>query len=236
MTGSERAVQHHAVGLSVEALASAWARRDNVPGGSVVIVDSEIAGRRRLGEPWSGDSGGSLAFGMILRPDIELSHTNLLWLVGALAANESAAACSNVEVAIHWPDTVQLAYSKVPVGFVNVVSQLGPGRVEHAVVSLRFSLSGLGLSGTDGAELLDRAVLELDSASSLLADDRQHLIDAVTERTSAIGRRVKAALLPRGEARGRATAIDPQGQLVLETPTGMLENVAVDGLRDIKYV
>jgi len=232
----KRAVQHHAIGVSVEALASAWARRDNIAGGSVVVVDYEIAARRRLGEPWSADAHDSLALGMILRPDLELSQQNLLWLVGGLAAAEAGSACTDIDLAIHWPDTLEITDSRLPVAFVNVVTQLGPGRIEHAVVSLRFSLGGLGLSVAERGELLDRVVLELDAAASLLDQDRLSLIDAHSARTSTIGRRVKALLFPRGEARGQATAIDLEGSLVLETPTGMLEYIAVDSLREINVV
>ncbi len=232
----DRALQSHQVALSVESLASAWARRDNVAGGSVVLVDSEIAARRRLGIPWSRPAHDTLTFAMVLRPDIGLDDQGLLWLVGSLAAVESSAACGALDVAIRWPDAIEVSTSGSAAAFVNVVTQLGPGRVEFAVVALRFSLSGLGLAGPDRDGLLDRAVIELDAASSLLTADRQGLIDAVTERTSTIGSRVRASLLPRGEVRGRATALDPQGRLVLETPTGMLERVDVDGLREVEVV
>lgn len=228
-----RAIQRHLVGVSVEALASAWSRRDHVPGGSVVVVDTEIAARRRLGEPWSERPDDTLSFAMVLRPDIELTHHGLLWLVGTLAAAEAGAACGRVDLAIRWPDSVATIDTADPVAFVNIVTQLGPGHIEHAIVALRFLLPALGLESGDRAELLDRAVVELDRAAALLVTDRQSLIDAVTELTSIIGTRVKAALLPRGEARGRATAIDPEGRLVLETSTGMLEYVTVDSIRAI---
>lgn len=232
----DRAVQRHAIGVSVEALASAWARRDAVPGGSVVVVDSEIAARRRLGEPWSAATGDALALAMVLRPDIAPSLEGLLWLVGTLAAAESGAACSDLHMAICWPDTLEVVESNDAVAFTNVVTQLGPGCIEHSVISIRFLLSGLGLTESDRTDLFHHAVLELDGAVSLLVEDPQGLIDAVTERASTIGNRVKVALLPRGEARGKATAVDPEGRLVLETPTGMLDYVSVDSLRAIETV
>lgn len=240
MTGADqpddRALQHHAIGMSVEALASAWARRDDAASGSVVVVDSEIAARRRLGEPWTANPEGALSLAMVLRPEIELDAQDLLWLVGTLAAAESSASLSNLDIRIRWPDTLEVAETGVAVAFVNVVTQLGPGRIEHSVVSLRFSLSELDLAPTDRGQLLDQAMIALDVAASLLSEDQQRLIDAVTDRSATIGHRVKAALLPRGEVRGKATAIDPEGRLVLETPTGMLEYVHVGGLRQITLV
>jgi len=233
VTVSPRAIQHHTVGVSVEALASAWARRENVADGSVVIVDTEIAGRIRLGQPWLVDTANSVSVGMILRPDIQLVQMNLLWLVGSLAAHRAATACSESDLTIHWPDMVQVIGTNEPAVRVNVVTQLGPGRIEHAVVSLRFSLNGLGLASEARAPLVESAVLALDSSSSLLAEDHEQLIDAATEHTLLIGKQSKAVLLPRGEARGKAIAFDSEGLLVLKTATGMLELVAVDGLRQI---
>ncbi len=231
-----RATQHHTIGVSVEALAAAWSRRDHVPQGSIVVVDTEIAARRRLGEPWSAAADDSLSLAMILRPDIALDGQDLLWLVAALAAADAGASCSRRDLTIRWPDTIGVVGTDVAAAFVNVVTQLGPGRIEHAVVSLRFRLSRLGISASHRADLLDQAARSLDDSASLLAEDPQLLIDAVTERSDLIGSRVKVTLLPRGEARGRATALDPSGRLVLETATGMLEHVPVDGLRTIETV
>jgi len=44
---------------------------------------------------------------------------------------------------------------------------------------------------------------------------------------------VLAKLLPRGEARGRSTAVDSDGFLVLESTTGMLERIAPASLRTL---
>ncbi|MHB1712107.1 MAG: biotin--[acetyl-CoA-carboxylase] ligase, partial [Acidimicrobiales bacterium] len=64
--------------------------------------------------------------------------------------------------------------------------------------------------------------------------------DAVREcyhrRCATIGSRVRATLLPRGEARGTAVEVDRGGRLVLRSPTGMTERIPVDTLGRISLV
>lgn len=235
-TASEggRAIQRHEAGVSVEALAAAWARRDNIASGSVVVVEAEIAARYRLGEPWVVPSDDSLAMAMVLRPTIALDSQGLLWLVGALAAVRAGSTNSDFELTIGWPDSLTTPGADLAVGQVNIVTQLGPGRLEHAIVSVRFSLVGLGISAEHKPLLLESLIAELDLAAALLIDDPHSLIDAAVASIPIVGERVKALLFPKGEARGTVTAIDPQGRLVLRTPTGMLEYLDIEKLRSIE--
>jgi len=155
--------------MSVEALASAWARTEDAPDGSIVVADSEISGRLRC--------------------------------------------------------------------VVNVTTQLGPGRVEHSVLAVRTHLGGLEIANGPAdtkAQLLAALEEQLQAATRLIEHDPLALLEAFNDRCVAMNRRVLVSLLPRGEARGRATAVDKDGFLVLESSTGMLERIAPASLRSIE--
>ena len=228
--------------MSVEALAAAWARTEHAPDGSVVVADSEIAGRLRGGTPWRHGGDDALLMAMVIRPAIDPLQEALLWLVASLGAADALDSVTDTAHMVQWPDTI------VPEGqdggdpaqcVVNVTTQLGPGRVEHSVLAVRTHLGGLEVTnGPQDTKALLLAALEeqLQAATRLIERDPLALLEAFNDRCVAMNRRVLVSLLPRGEARGRATAVDKDGFLVLESSTGMLERIAPASLRSIEHV
>ncbi len=229
-----RAVRHRAIGLSVEAEASSWIGEGGVVGGSVVALDAEIAGRGRLGEPWQVDAGEALALGVVVRPEVGVGEQALLWLAALVGAADAVDGTTGTTSGLAWPDGVVATDGSGPVASVNVVARLGPGRIDHAVLAIRFRLSPLGLGPADRSALLDRAADAVVGAVALLEGDRTELLERTTDRLVHLGRRVRATLLPRGESRGEVTAIDPEGCLVLRSSTGMLERIPVDRVRRVE--
>lgn len=212
------------VGISVEQLAVAWARQERAAAGSTVVLGHEISGRLRLGIPWQAPSTDALACATILRPNgLAPESEEVFWIV-ALAAAAAASATRP-----GWPDLL-FAEDGRQVGAVNLDVQLGPGRIESVVVSLRIDLGSLHHRA--GAHPMRRdEVVEAFASHALrlgaLADDRcADLLEEYAGVSAVIGRRVRARLLPRGETRGTAVAVDPLGLLVLESPTGMLERLS----------
>ena len=111
--------------------------------------------------------------------------------------------------------------------------QLGPGRIEHAVLAIRTHLDGLEV--TKG-QLQAALVQHLLAATRLAESDALALLETFNDRCAAMNRRALVSLLPRGEARGRVTAVDADGFLVLESSTGMLERIAPASLRALEFV
>ena len=67
----------------------------------------------------------------------------------------------------------------------------------------------------------------------LLEEDPVGLLAQYSDRCLVRGEPVQVRLLPRGEARGRVTAVDSDGFLVLESSTGMLERIAPASMRSL---
>jgi len=223
--------------MSVEALASAWARTENAADGSVVVADSEISGRLRGGTPWRTASDEALVMAMVIRPTIDPLQEALLWLVASLGAANALANVTGIDHAVRWPDTVVRSDSDAVQSCVNVTTQLGPGRVEHAVLAVRTHLGGLDIGKDQDVtkdQLLGSLEQELQAATRLLESDSLALLEAFNDRCSLMNRRALVSLLPRGDARGRVTAVDKDGFLVLESSTGMLERIAPASLRSLE--
>lgn len=226
--------------MSVEALASAWARTEGAPDGAIVVADSEISGRLRGGTPWRHGGDDTLLMAMVIRPAIDPLQEALLWLVASLGAADALDSVIGAPHMVQWPDTIVLEGddgTDATRSVVNVTTQLGPGRVEHSVLAVRTHLDSLeAANGPHDTKALLLAALEqqLRAATRLIERDPLALLEAFNDRCVVMNRRVLVSLLPRGEARGRATAVDKDGFLVLESSTGMLERIAPASLRSIE--
>ena len=150
----------------------------------------------------------------------------LLWLVASLGVADALADATGSDYPVMWPDRVGPAA-------VNVTVQLGPGRIEHAVLAVRTHLDGLEVPKD---QLLTALVRHLLAATRLVEGDTLALLETFNDRCSLMNRRALVSLLPRGEARGRVTAVDADGFLVLESATGMLERIAPASLRSLELV
>jgi len=221
-------IRRFEIGMSVDALASAWARQEGASAGSVVTVATEISGRCRGGVPWQVRDPDGLMMAMVARPRIPPRQEGLLWLAVTLAAAGAIEAVTGRQGHVLWPDSVSIDGDE-QICFTNVGVQLGPDRIEHAVLSVRVHLA---LAGIDDRERLLGALTEALGAVLLqLETDPDALIDAFCRGYELMDRLVKVTLLPRGSARGRVAAIDLDGDLVLESTTGMLERISAASLR-----
>ncbi len=205
-----REVEHYPVALTVEAVALGWLRQRAAPHGAVVVADVEVAPRTRRGDPWPAP--GALRAAVVVRPELAAEAADVLWAHALLAA---ASAC---DAAPWWPDGVRRRGADV--GSVRVASQLGPGRVESAVLTFR-------LRGGDREALLAGLVGRLDD---VLGRPPESVVAAYRTADPLAGRAVRVNLLPRGTVRGTARSIDASGAYAVEGATGRPRLLAVDSI------
>lgn len=226
-------LRRYDVAVSADALALAWARQEEGPAGATVVVDNEISPRGRNGRLWTLPAGGTLAVAVVLRPSVPVSDADSMWLLAGLVGTAAATAVSDRPVGTWWPDQVVDAETGGELVMAKSEVQLGPGHVRSAVITLRFDLVGLGIH-LDGRPRLQDAVSDaVIEVSDLDADA------AAARYTAAcvlVGRDVKLTLLPRGETRGRASAIDREARLHIESRTGMVERIGIDVLSEVHVV
>ena len=222
------------IALSVDALMQQWARQDEAPAGAALIASTEIAGRLRGGVEWRREE--SVSVGVLARPRaLEPSEVELGWLVASLGAASALDAVTGKRHTCVWPDRV-VRDSTTPGDdedaevVVSSAAQLGPGRIDHIVLIAR--VAGLGDAADEAAAAL---VAELRATARLL-DEPAALVEQYRERCSTLGQRVSMTLLPLGSVRGRARDVDHSGALLLESPTGLVEPVAVATLGRLEII
>lgn len=238
-------VQHYGVGVSAESLALGWARQHGAPEGALVVADVELSARGRRGQTWVSVAGRSLAFSVVLRPALPPAGEGLLWLLASLSAAEGVESATGLDVRLKWPN--DLLVDGRGVGNVRIDAQLGPGVIETAVVTVRLNV---GLQPDDFPDEMRPQVTSLAMEDQLrpraevlaavlhrLADRYEAGVPALLgdyrSRCDTIGTRVRAVLMPSGEAVGLAAEIDDQGGLVIETPSGR-GTIGVDRLQRLE--
>ena len=231
-----RPLRHFPVAVSAEAMALAWANREDGPHGATVVVDHEIGPRGFHGAIWTAAPADSLVCAVVLRPRLAAEEGDVAWLVAGLAALEGAEAVSSHPLATWWPATVVEGPERVEVAAVKAEVQLGPGQVKNVVVTMRFDLARLGLAAARRDELLESVVGAIDRVSGQLDDGPASVAAAYEGRCAVVGQRVRVRLRPKGETRGTVRSVDRAARLELASASGMIERVGIDQMRDLTVV
>lgn len=221
------------VAVSVDAMALAWANREDAPHGATVVVEQEIGARGLHGRPWELAAADSLSVAVVLRPAVSVEEADVSWLVAGLSAAKAAEAVMGTEVSTWWPDTVVPVGSQDALAAVRAEIQLGPGRVRSAVITVRFDLVRLGVGTAGREDVLDKFLAAVDEVSAELAEGTAGVASAYEKRCAVVGRRVRITLAPKGETRGLARGITRGARLEVESPSNMVEKIGVDQIREL---
>lgn len=214
-----------AVAVSVEALLHQWARQSAAPPGAAVVAGTEIAARRRGGIEWR--THDAVAVSVLARPEaLDPTAVDVGWAAASLAAARALDACGDGQRSCLWPDLIVCEPGDDLAVAVSFACTLGPGRIDLAALTVRV---GPVAAPEDRARVTDALLLHLrDLAAGL--EDPASVLDAYRDRCSTLGQAVELRMLPHGAMRGLAEGIDDAGRLVLASPTGLRERIAVASL------
>ncbi len=209
----DRPVRSYPALLSTETVAMAWAR-EGAPHGAVVVADYQVSPRGRGGLPWTVTPARSVGFTLLLRPD-DLSPEREGWpyVAGSLAITDAVGGPATV---LEWPDTVLRAGSARTLASIGVHVELGPLHTDWLTVTVL-----VRHTRPPRAPLLARLVTALERRLSAPPDP---VLAAYRERSTTLGRQVRARMIPMGpggpEITGEAVDILADGALVLRTARG----------------
>jgi BirA family transcriptional regulator, biotin operon repressor / biotin---[acetyl-CoA-carboxylase] ligase len=202
--------------------------------GTVVVADSQTAGRGRLSRTWFSPPGASLYCSIILRmlrpPERLTEWLSWLPLISALASAEAIEQVSSVHVSVKWPNDLLISERKV--GGILCESGIGM-RSDH------FQIIGIGInvnvdhddwpadlrdSATsiwqernivvDRNRLLAQLLLELEHClDELVIHGTNRIASAYYQRCSTIGNTVRATLGNGDIVVGLAEGIGQDGAL-----------------------
>jgi BirA family biotin operon repressor/biotin-[acetyl-CoA-carboxylase] ligase len=206
----------------------------DVEHGTVVIAESQTAGRGRLSRTWFSPPGANLYCSIILRtarpPERLTEWLSWLPLVSALAAAEAIEQVSSIRVSVKWPNDLLISERKA--GGILCESGTGTRSDPFQIIGIGINVNGdeddwpidLRSSATsiwqerkmvvDRNRLLAQLLLELEHCLDELAiHGTSRLALAYHQRCSTIGHRVQATLANGDVIVGFADGIGQDGSL-----------------------
>jgi BirA family biotin operon repressor/biotin-[acetyl-CoA-carboxylase] ligase len=198
------------------------------PAGSVLVAESQSAGRGRLDRSWVSPPRAGLTFSVLLRPEPERSAWSWLPLLVGVALADAVRQPAEVPVRLKWPNDLlldglkaagilaQAAGDAVVVGVgLNVLTrraELPPGGT---------SLLAEGATRTDRDPVLRAALRSIETQYrrwTQAGGDAEAcgLRAAYREWCDTLGREVEVSLPAGGPFRGIARDIDVGGRLIVE--------------------
>ena len=208
--------------------------------GTMVLADTQTAGRGRRGHSWISPAGSSISMTLILRPDVPSAQVAKISLLTALATANAIRRVTGLDVRIKWPHDIVAGGRKVcgmlmemdatPEKVASVVAGVGinvhqtqfPEEIAHSASSLDL-LAGRRISRAD----IVRAFLQEYERVWALGDEA--MMRAYRERSATIGQRVQVIGL-NGTYTGTAQDVTESGSLLVRADEdgGVREVLAAD--------
>ncbi len=218
------------VALSVEAQLLQWARQSGAPAGAGVVAETEIAARLR-GVEWRTPE--AVAVSVLARPrELAPDSVDLVWLAAGLATVEALETLGVGRWCCQWPDRIVCEPDVSLDVVVSANCTLAVGRIDLALLTARVGPLG---SPPQRSRLTDALLEQLRTAGCQL-EATDSLVSRYRDRCVTVGQAVELRMLPHGTIRGTATDIDNTGRLVLASPTGLREPIAVATLNSIRLL
>lgn len=129
--------------------------REGAAEGTVVLADSQTAGRGRLNRSWQSPAGTNLYFSVILRPTVAPPDAAQITLLAGVAVAEAVSSVCHAGVGIKWPNDVRIRGRKV----CGILTEM---RIEGEEVAV---IVGIGLNVNIRKEDFDAG--HKDTATSL---------------------------------------------------------------------
>ena len=216
---------------------NAEARRlaaDGAPEGTVIVAESQLKGRGRLGRTWTSPPGKGLLFSVILRPGIAMTDAHLLTLTAGDAVAEAIEAQAKIPVHLKWPNDLIVDNKKAGGILLEVSGEqdrvdwvvAGVGinvNVEFAELPVALRKTAISLKmatdkTVDRSVLLARILLTFEKAYfDCLSNGFERSLRGFRERDYLLHRSVSVQTRE-GPVVGEAAGIDDRGALLVELP------------------
>jgi BirA family transcriptional regulator, biotin operon repressor / biotin---[acetyl-CoA-carboxylase] ligase len=203
-----------------------------VPEGTVVVADSQTAGRGRWGRTWVSEPGKSLTFSILLRPT---ARPDLITTCVGVAVTEAVRELTGVDAGLKWPNDVVVDGRKLagilvesqtdPTGGFTAVAGIGinlqdpPSEVAAPVTSL----ANVSLGPAPARHEVLAAVLSWFEPLYRSLGTQQganQIVDRASELSTVLGKEVTLAFADGHSQTGMAIALDPSGALIVGSSNG----------------
>lgn len=215
--------------------------QQGAPEGTLVVADTQETGRGRRGRNWNSPPGTSIAYSVLMRPEIQSKNAGMLTLLMAVAvARTLSEIAPETEIAIKWPNDVlvnkhkccgiltEMTLEGTDIEFVvcgvgiNVNQTEFPEEIASIASSLKIETglrqnrSAITARTMDHFEALYDLFLESENMAFVKDEYERYLVNRGN---------IVRVLDPHGEYTGRAEGINEEGELLVRKDDGILEAV-----------
>lgn len=212
--------------------------RQGYPEGTLIVAETQTAGRGRMGRTWESPAGTGLYVSLILRPSLPPLELPKLTLTAAVAVVQALEDATGIKVGIKWPNDIIWQGKKL--GGILTEMETESDQMSHVVLGLglnintpRFSAAvcpiAISLSQSGGSysrSAILRAWLEaLDRLyAKLLAREFSQILEGWRQASVTLGQTVTVR---QGQETltGLALEVTPEGALLVQTAAGEIKTV-----------
>ena len=212
----------------------------HVPDGTLVLAESQTAGRGRMGRSWHSEPENGLYLSLVLRPSLSPGFAPLFTLGCAAALHNTVEKVAGVEADIKWPNDILAGGKKVAGILAEIQADLD--RIHFLIVGVGLNVNHTALPDdiSDRATSLRMVSGHPQSRLEILADFLEQFEDLLDRfqsagpgaivsewtrhSTFAEGRRVEVTDGLR-TVEGVTRGLNPYGALRVETDAGRVEEL-----------
>jgi len=212
----------------------------SVPDGTLILSETQTAGRGRMGRSWHSEPGSGLYLSLVIRPQVPPSLAPLLTLGCAIALHNAVERSTDLEVDIKWPNDLLVSGKKIAGILAEIQAETDRIHALVVGVGLNVNHSSMPEELTERATSLRMASGRPHSRLEILAEFLEQF-EAMVERflssgpaaivsewtlhsSFAHGRRVEISDGFR-TVNGITRGLNPMGALRVETASGAIEDV-----------
>ncbi len=223
---------------------------NGMPGGLVILAESQAKGKGRLGRNWFSPEGVNLYFSLFLRPHQPVREFPLFSLATSVAVVDAIEKVTGLSPAIKWPNDILLGEKKV--AGILLESETGGGQTPPLVIGIGLNVNldpsalppelqatACSLKMALGQEV-DRTVLAcalLESLSEqilLLQEGKTDLlIQAMKQKCRTLGKKVRV-VTPRQTFEGWAEEIEEDGGLMVRMGDGKVRKILIGDITHLR--
>jgi BirA family biotin operon repressor/biotin-[acetyl-CoA-carboxylase] ligase len=113
--------------------------QEGAPEGTVVIADSQSAGKGRMGRSWQSPPGKGIWMSFILRPDLSANDMQTVTLAASVSVAKTLEQLTGIKPGIKWPNDIILDGRKVCGILTEMNSEID--RVNYIIVGIGLNFS-----------------------------------------------------------------------------------------------
>lgn len=211
--------------------------------GTVVVAETQVKGRGRLGRHWISPKYKGIYFSLILRPKILPQQGSVLTVVIAVSAVEAIEKAVGIPANIKWPNDILINDKKV--GGILIEMNAETDAVKFVVVGMGLNVSSpksqlpenaswLGRDADHRAFLLQEILRRIEANYlEFTKGDAGLIIEKWRKFSSTLHSRVKVTCL-KEHIEGEAVDIDLDGGLLVRKDSGFIEKVMTGDVINLK--